>query len=246
MKKSVPLEKQGRRGRFALGYLTVALILAAGAALTLTASSGSPRAFTASSPACDRAKAAYADGDLARAEEILREVLASAPADRAAKLLLARVLLARGRLAESRRILMTILGEEKDYYPAVCGVAEVSEALNQPDVAAMWWRRAASINSKDAEPQVRLARVLHKKGDSPGAMAALQRARAIDPKREDVEALFQEILEAQAAPANPPGIPHAGGVSMPPRPQAPNPRTSVPIPQPPDPLKGYPTGGNPR
>jgi tetratricopeptide (TPR) repeat protein len=236
-----------RRGLFALACLALAIVLAAGAALTLARRGDEGRACAPPASALDRARTAYAEGDLARAEEILREVLASAPGDRAAKLPFGRVLLGRGRLQAAREAFSAVLKEDKDNVEAVRGLAEVSEALGDLDAAAAGWRRAAALNSGSAEPRVRLARVLQKKNDFAGAMAALQQARSIDPKREDVDVLFQEVLAAQAAaPAGPPGFPHPGGVSMPPHPQVPNPRTSVPIPQPPDPLKGYPTGGIPR
>lgn len=225
--------------------LSVAATATAGVAI-LFSRPAAPTDFAPGDPLAP-ARTALFERDYARAEELVREFLKGREKHIAGRLLLGRALLGRGRLAEARETFTSLQQEEKNNIEAVRGLAETHEALNQPDMAATWWRRAASISSKDPEPQVRLARVLQRKGDLVAALGALHQARAIDPKREDVEALLQEVLAAQTgAPGQPPGMPakSPGVVAMP---QSPTPKTSVPIPQPPDPLKGYPTtGGNPR
>lgn len=240
-------ESRPQRGMLVVGILALSVAALGIAALALVASGPStPTANPAGDPLAS-ARIALFERDYTRAEAFLKEFLQGREKHVPGRILLARALLGRGRLAEARETFTAVQNEEKNNIEAVRGLAETHEALNQPDLAATWWRRAASINSKDAEPQIRLARVLKMKADFVGALGALHQARAIDPKREDVEALMQEVLAAQTgAPAHPPGIPNPASITLPARPQAPNPRTSVPIPQPPDPLKGYPTGGNPR
>jgi len=235
---------RGRRGALALGFLGISLLLAVVAALTLlgpSAAGGGP-ATRAADP-LEVAKLAFADRDFARAGNLLEELLKSDSKNVSARLLLGRALYEQGRLAAARETFSAILKEEKDNEGAVRGLAGTYEALNQPDLAAAWWQRAVALNnSKDPEPHKRLAQVLLKKGDHAGAMAALQQARAIDPKREDVEALFQEILTAQAVPGGPAGISRPGS-PIPPGLQPPDPRTRIPTPQPPDPSKEFPRPG---
>ncbi len=230
------------RGKLALVFLAVSVLGAAVTALTLLAGGPEARPAYASPDHLTAAKVAYAEGDLARAETILREALTTRPDCRKAKLLLGRVLLGRGRLEESRATFSSIMKDDKESCEAARGLAEVHEALNQPDLAAVWWQRAASLNSGSAEPHLRLARVLQKKGDLTGALSALQQARAIDPKREDVDAFFQEVLAAQMPPASSIGGPFPGA-SLAPRLQTPDPRALGPVPQPPDPTRHFPRPG---
>ena len=125
---------------------------------------------------------------------------------------------------------------------------EIYEGLNQPDVASLWWRRAIALDRQDACLQVRLALDLQKSGDPAGALGALQQARSIDPGREEIGPLLEKMLAAQTgAPSLPAGRIPPAGPPMPLRSPTPDLKMSVPVPQPPDPLRGYPTpGGNPR
>jgi tetratricopeptide (TPR) repeat protein len=239
---------RGKRGALALGFLGISVLLAATATLVLLGPSTARGGPAPRGPASlEAAKLAFADRDFARAKNLLEELLKSDWKNVSARLLLGRVLYEQGRLVAARETFTAVLKEEKDNEEAVRGLAGTYEALNQPDLAAVWWQRAVALNKgRDAEPHLRLARVLSK-SDFADAMAALEQARAIDPKREDVEALFQEILAAQATPANPPGVPRAGMVFPLRPPAAPDPRTIAPVPQAPDPAKGFPKpqGRNP-
>lgn len=223
-----------------MSYLAVAVVLAAGACVVLLGTRSSGETMPHEADPLAPAKVAIAERDYARAEDVIGGLLKADPKNVHARLLMGRALLGRGRLGAARETFSTLLQDNKDSFEAARGLAETYEALGQPDLAAALWRRAAALK-KDAEPHLRLARVLSK-SDFAGAMAALQEARSLEPGREDIEPLFQEILAGQTAPGSIVGGTHPGN-SFPHRPLSPNPRALVPPPQPPDPAKHFPQPG---
>ncbi len=233
---------RSRRGAWALGGFVLSLGLAAGAAgLAMTRRSAESATPAADLDRLSLAKIAFTEGDWARCEANLREALAARPDDRDARLLLGAVLCERGRLIESKDMFSAALKNDLKSYEAARGLAKVHAALGQTGLAVLYYEKAAALR-RDAQSLRELGISQYRKGDARGALSSLQQARAMDPAREDLDALFQEILAAQAAPGSPLGGPHRGASFSPP-PQPPDPRALDPVPQPPDPAKGFPQLG---
>lgn len=208
------------KGRLALGFLGLSILLAAGAAMTL-GSSGETRIR----PSFDRltqAKIAYAERDFARAEELLKD-----SAERDEKLFLGRVLLARGRLAEARAIFAAAFKEDAKNPEAARGLAASYLALGQADLAVIYAERAANLLKDDPTAWRELGLAQEKKGDVMGALTSFQRSLELDRDQADLNLLVQELL-AGKSPFGETAGPGRRGPHDPSAIRAPDPKSLIP------------------
>lgn len=209
------------KGKLALGFLGLSLLLAAGAAITL----GSPGETRIRRPELDRlsqAKIAFAERDFARAEELLKDT-----ADRGERLFLGRILLARGRLAEARAIFAAAFKEDAKNPEASRGLAAAYLALGQADLAVIYAERAANLLKDDPTVWRELGLAQEKKGDSMGALASFQRSLELDRDQADLNRLVQELLTGKN-PFGETAGPGRRGPHDPPGIRAPDPKSLVP------------------
>ena len=151
MKRDRKKESSPRRGIRSLAFLAGAVVLAIGALLATVAATSQPSQPSTSRESHDslfEAKLAFAEGDLDRAEELLRSVAGSA-ATPEAKILLGRVLLERGRPQEAQRFFGEVIKSDRESFHAVWGLSRVYQALGETDLAVVYLRRAAQLRKDD-------------------------------------------------------------------------------------------------
>ena len=198
-KRNKSLKARSIKGIVLLAGL-VAILAATGGAFALVAGSdASPGIVRA--PRLDqmsRAKIAIVDGDLAGAEEILRELLQVSPDRIEVQALLGRVLLDRGRLVEARDLLSAVLKRDDKSFDAVHGLARVYRGMGQLDLACIWFERAAKLSPQDARVLRDLGLVQRENGNTFGALASIQKSLSIDKNQMDVSSIMSELsLDAQ-------------------------------------------------
>jgi tetratricopeptide (TPR) repeat protein len=134
--------------------------------------------------------------DLAAAERTLRGLLKDRPDDRAARLLLARVLGERGRLKEAKELFEAALQADSKDQEAIRGLARVLVASGDAAGAARWLRKATDLRPDDALVWKELGLAQKEAGDSIGAFASIQRSLTIDPDQADLSALVGDLVKA--------------------------------------------------
>lgn len=223
------------KGLRILAILGGSLALALGGVLAV-ASSGSdvPLRRTISFEPLQDAKIAFADRDFGRAESLTREALRTAPDSRDAKLLLGRILLERGRIAEARGLFAGLLKAQAEDVDGLCGMGEALRRMGQGDLAITHFQRAARLRGNDPYVWKQLGMAQREKGDAIGALASFQKSLSVDGKQEDLLNLVSELAVAkQDLQGLVPGIPKNHGL---------DPKTIMPtLPRPhvPDPKKPY-------
>jgi tetratricopeptide (TPR) repeat protein len=162
---------------------------------------GRAAAQTASRPALEAAAAALQKGDFAAAEQQLRTILAqgAGPATLAVRQLLARTLLAQKReadaIAELRRA--ALVGPlERDL---ALTLAKGEQAAGHPVQAAVQLRSVAS-RFQSAQAWLQLASLQSEQRDARGALASLEKARALAPSSEEVLHAYATAALAAKAP----------------------------------------------
>jgi putative thioredoxin len=119
----------------------------------------------------------------AEAERAYRQKLKDDPDDREARVGLARVLLAQGKVDEIEELLAPVgsegeLGAEAERIAAQVYLRRAAEGL--PDESPL--RERASADPRDARARLELGLVLARRGDYPGALEALLAAAERDPQ----------------------------------------------------------------
>jgi tetratricopeptide (TPR) repeat protein len=233
------VSRHSPRGLRALGALGVSLLLIMGAVLAIASSSQEPL-LSASPRAADRlpeAKCAFADRDYGRAEALARDALRVCSDRREWRLLLGRVLLARGRLAEARDLFAELLKTTPDDVESLLGMALVLRRLGLADLALVHLEHAARLRPGDPVVWKELGQAQREKGDSIGALSSFQRSLGLDDKQEDLLGLLPELASAkQSFPEVPSGLSRGRStdpramIPQIPRPYVPDPSGEIPKP----------------
>lgn len=226
------------RGLRIFAFMGGSLVLAVGGFLAV-ASSGSDvpvRQSISFDPLRD-AKVAFAERDFTRAESLTHESLRSSPDSREAKVLLGRILLERGRVAEARDLFAGLLKAQAEDVDALCGMGDALRKMGQGDLAITHFQRAARLRGNDPYIWKQLGMAQREKGDAMGALASFQKSLSLDGKQEDLLNLVSELAAAkQDIPGLSPGMPKSHGLDpktlMPtvPRPHVPDPNDHFPKP----------------
>lgn len=220
------------KGLRILAVLGGSLALALGGVLAV-ASSGSDASIRRSisfDPLHD-AKLAYADRAFVRAESLARDALKISPESRDGKVLLGRVLLARGRIAGARDLFAGLLKFQAEDVDALTGMGEaLLRQMGQGDLAITHFQRAARLRATDPYVWKQLGMAQRENGDAMGALASFQKSLSLDGKQEDLLYFVSELaLAQQQLHGIAPGMPKTPGL---------DPKTlipSVPRPHVPDP-----------
>lgn len=233
------------RGAKAVAFFGVSLLLAA-IAVCGFAAPRSPAPPLPAAPVLDAltdAKVAFVDGDLGRAETLLRALSGNE-----AKTLLARVLLERGRADEASKLFAEVTREEPKNAEALRGLAAASQRLGRLDLAVLYWSRVTELRKDDARAWRELGLCQREKGDAFGALSSLQQSLKLDPGQSGLSSILTELatgrrpgVEGPTAGLAGPG--HDAMNPMVPRPIDPN--SLAPKPRVPDPSKLVPRPGEP-
>ena len=242
MKKESRKVERGGRGRLALLSLAASLVLATGALVAATSSTGR----SVRHDGWDRlslAKIAYADRNYPEAESLLREIQKSGTWEISARLLLGRVLLDRGRPSEARETLAAVLKEEPKNVEALRGLGAAYKELGQLDLAIVFLTQAAEIGKSDAKLWKELGFAQRERGDSMGALSSFQQSLSIDGGQGELSNLMAELVTAKNSPAGGPGGVSHGPGNDPFTPRPIDPESLVPRPRVPDPAQHFPKPG---
>ena len=249
MNTMAQVERRGRergkpRGAVRLAFLAVSALLAGGALLAVAPSSSSERRSAGRADPLSAAKVAYVDRDFAQAEKLLREAIAVEPKDRAAALLLGRVLLDRGTLAEARSLFSEILKADPKNAEAARGMGAVYRRMGQLDLAIACWTQAAELKKNDAQLWKDLGLAQREKGDFLGALSSFQESLALDKSQGDLTSLMVELATGKNDLAGgPPGLSRAVAGFDPRASRGLDPESLIPRPRAPDPTDHFPRPG---
>src|SRR4051812_36759177 len=124
---------------------------------------------------------AEAAGDLARAEQVLRESLERDPGDGATVFALAEFLGRRGRYGEAKPLYDKLRAAFPNEPALLNSIAVMLSKTGRPTQAIDLWRQVHAANPKLAQPLVNIGLALRASGDGTGAIASFQDALRVDP-----------------------------------------------------------------
>ena len=236
----------GSRGIVLVAVLSLLVLAVGGVAWAALRHEGRPEYRAPAVARLDKlsqAKIAYADRDLVRAEELLRELTPAGGGDLDTKLFLGRVLLDLGRLTEARGIFAGIIKVDPKNFPAMHGLGTAYIGLGQLDFGIIHLQKAVVLGKDDPglwEVWKELALAQKAAGDFLGSLTSVQQSLKLQPAQEDLSALMSELATGRLRPDAIPGL--AGQDSI--RPWSPGdnrpPNPSNLIPRPPDPNQYFP------
>ena len=146
----------------------------------------------------ERALARQAEGDLAGAEALYREVLAQDPDEPDALNLLGLVLQQRGDLAGSVALLRRALAADPAFPEALANLARAQFAMGELEAAAASAARAEELDPEMAEAPLVLCRALLGLGRAAEAAQAGHRAAALAPESAEAHEALGNALEMLA------------------------------------------------
>lgn len=248
MKKPEAVPRPGR-GRRALAFLGLSVLLAGGALFAVTEGS-SPASQRGAVPAIASglvaAKIALADRNYALCERLLRELLGSQPDSSEAKILLGRVFLLRGRLKESADLFKAALKGDPKNLEATRGQGAAYLGMGQLDLGILYLRKATELDPRNPEVWKDLGLAEREKGDFLGALSSLQQSLSLDAQQADLTQMLSELATGKPSPASGmAGVPRLGQHD-PFNPRPIDPASLVPTPRVPDPTQHFPKPGGGR
>ncbi len=204
MKKKAPSSQPRPRGKLLIGLLATSIVGLVGAVL-VTASPSSGIRPVSDSETLTQAKVAFADRRFVEAEKLVRD------AGDSGRLLLARILLERGRLVEARELFSHLLKAEPENPDVLRGMAGVLKGMGQGEAAVSYLEKAARLrNSADDWKALGLAQ--KERGDTLGALTAIQQSLKCDSQQADLSAMLSDLVTGKDALAGTsPGAPKAPG-----------------------------------
>ena len=127
----------------------------------------------------------HAEGKLAEAESLYRQILVAAPNHPQVLNALGTVLAAAGRLSQARDVFAQASGADPQFAEAWANLAKVDEQTDRLDDAIVALRRAVELQSDIGAYQRRLGVCLGKKGDLSSAIDHLRAAVELDPQSDE-------------------------------------------------------------
>jgi len=129
---------------------------------------------------------------LGKAIEMNQKALSLDPTSLEAKFGIAMVYFYQKRLAEAKRVLVGILQEDSQFYPAYIRLGMISEVSNNLDSALRYYRTASERRPHDEEPWVHLDMIHRKMGDVPAAEEAAMKVIEVTSRK--LEASLDDII----------------------------------------------------
>ena len=137
---------------------------------------------------------AIRDGDAARAQQLLTEVLVIAPEHAEALRLLGILFNSTRRYDQAQAVLQRALKQRPDDALILTDLGSAQNGCGKFADACASWRRAAELDPRNPMPCFNLGRNLQLQGDSTAAVAALQQACALAPQMLPARILLADAL----------------------------------------------------
>jgi arylsulfatase A-like enzyme/Flp pilus assembly protein TadD len=134
-------------------------------------------------------------GDLAQAEREFLRTLELRPGYDLALRRLAEIYMADRRYAEAEAAFVKVVEQAPDDYLGYFNLGGLYVTVDRWDDALAAFRKAQTLNSRDILIPMVLSRVLMKKGDLTGALAAVQQALKLDPNLASGHETAREIYQ---------------------------------------------------
>ena len=157
-------------------------------------------------PRNQRARMALADlqlrqgAPLAEVRETLAGAIKAAPAEPAPRLQLIELLMQKKQFQDALAVAQDALAALPDDADIVDALGRAQALAGDTQQAMSTFRKLASIDTRTARPQLRIAELMKAAGNREGAIAALRRALELEPGNEQAQARLMDMLVSNGKP----------------------------------------------